>query len=197
MSNPIAESFPEAQFYDLLEGDLFQRLLRRPQLLEEETSAQDLVVIDEIQKLPQLLDEIHRLIEKRKQRFILTGCSARKLKKGAANLLAGRAFQANLFSLCSSEIPEFDLLTYINTTGMPEFYGSADADDFLESYVGTYLREEVQAESLVRNLAGFSRFLDVMALSNGEEINQANLASDAEVAVRTLQSYLSILMALG
>jgi predicted AAA+ superfamily ATPase len=189
----IKSSFPEAKRYDLLNARVYSRLMRDPTVIEQETDARELVVIDEIQKLPSILDEVHRLIEERGQRFILTGSSARKLKRGAANLLGGRAFQASLFPLCSAEIPNFDLLAYLNTTGLPEFYNNPLCSDFLEAYVSTYLKEEVQGEGLVRNLPAFSRFLDVMALVNGEEVNFASIASDAGVPVRTLQGYLSIL----
>lgn len=189
----IKSTFPKAKIYDLLDSKVYNRLMRDPTLLEEETIASDLVVIDEVQKLPAILDEVHRLIESRKQRFLLTGSSARKLKRGGSNLLAGRAFQASLFPLTSSEIPSFDLLTYINTTGLPEFYGSPQSEDFLDAYVSTYLKEEIQGEGLVRNLPAFSRFLDVVALCNGEELNYANVGSDAGVPVRTLEGYFSIL----
>jgi predicted AAA+ superfamily ATPase len=189
----IKTTFPHAKRYDLLNASVYARLLRNPNLIEEETSKNELVILDEIQKLPSILDEVHRLIEDRGQRFLLTGSSARKLKRGGANLLAGRAFQAALFPVCSAEIPDFDLMTYLNTTGLPEFYGSADCEDFLEAYVSTYLKEEIQGEGLVRNLPAFSRFLDIAALANGEELNFAQVASDASVPVRTLQGYYSIL----
>jgi len=123
----------------------------------------------------------------------LTGSSARKLRRSGANLLAGRAYQAAFFPLTSAEIPHFDLLTYINTTDLPEFYGREESQDFLDAYVSTYLKEEIQGEGLVRNLPAFCRFLDVVALVNGEELNYANVGSDAGVPVRTLQGYVSIL----
>lgn len=192
-STLIHQTLPNAKVYDLLEANTFSRLLRKPGLLAEETSPSDWVVIDEIQKLPSLLDEVHRLIQQRQQRFLLTGSSARKLKRGAANLLAGRAFKAELFPLTSHEINEFNLLTYLNTTGLPEFYGSDLASDFLEAYVGTYLQEEIQAESLTRDLPGFTRFLEVVALSNGAEINFASVSSDTGVNVKTVANYFSIL----
>ena len=192
-STLVRQALPKARVYDLLDGETFERLLRRPGLLGEETTPGTIVVVDEIQKLPALLNEVHRLIEKRRQRFLLTGSSARKLRRGGANLLAGRAYRADLFPLIKHEIPEFDLVAYLNTTGLPEFYGEADADEFLRAYVGTYLKEEIQAESLVRNLAGFGRFLEVVALSNGEEINFAGIASDCGVPVRTVEGYFSIL----
>lgn len=192
-STLIAETLPGAVVYDLLDPDQFQRLLKEPKVIAEETDRDTVVVIDEIQKLPALLDEVHRLITKRKQTFLLTGSSARKLKRGGANLLAGRAFFAELFPLTSREIPEFDLLAYLNTTGLPEYYNQSHVDEFLRAYVGTYLKEEIQAEALTRNLPGFTRFLEVVALSNGEEINYTNIASDSGVPVRTLEGYFSIL----
>ena len=192
-STLIEQTLPLAKVYDLLDASVFRRLLREPTLISQETKPDTLVVIDEVQKLPELLDEVHRLIVQRKQIFLLTGSSARKLRKGGANLLAGRAFQAWLLPLTSQEIPDFDLLTYLNTTGLPEFYGHADAREFLKAYVGTYLQEEIKAEALTRNLAGFIRFLEVVALCNGEEINFANISSDCGVAVRTIESYFDIL----
>jgi predicted AAA+ superfamily ATPase len=192
-STLVAQNLTEARVYDLLEANTFQRLLREPGIIGQETTAKDLVVIDEIQKLPSLLDEAHRLIFGRKQRFLFTGSSARKMRKGAANLLAGRAFQAELLPLIHREVPDFDLLSYVNTTGLPEFYADDLAGEFLHAYVGTYLKEEVQAEALTRNLSGFSRFLEVVALTNGEEINLASISSDTGVPARTLEGYFSIL----
>lgn len=192
-STLIEQTLPNAKIYDLLDAHEFQRLLREPALISQETKPDTIVVIDEIQKLPQLLDEVHRLITKRKQTFLLTGSSARKLRKGGANLLAGRAFQSELFPLTYKEIPHFDLLTYLNTTGLPEFYGHMQVQEYLYAYVGTYLQEEIKAEALTRNLSGFIRFLEVVALCNGEEINYANIASDTGVGARTLEAYFGIL----
>lgn len=192
-STLIEQTLPHATLYDLLDASVFQRLLREPTLISQETRADTLVVIDEIQKLPSLLDEVHRLIVKRKQTFLLTGSSARKLRKGGANLLAGRAFQASLLPLTSQEIPDFNLITYLNTTGLPEFYGQPHVHEYLNAYVGTYLQEEIRAEALTRNLTGFIRFLEVVALCNGEEINYANISSDCGVPVRTLEAYFGIL----
>lgn len=192
-STLIKNSLPQAKVYDLLHAQTFERLLRSPSLIAQESSAETIIVIDEIQKLPELLDEVHRLIFSRKQTFLLTGSSARKLRQGGVNLLAGRAFQSELFPLTSREIPQFDLITYINSTGLPEFYASPLCDEFLSSYVGTYLKEEIQSEALARNLSSFIRFLDVIALCNGEEINYNNIASDSGVPVRTLENYFSIL----
>jgi predicted AAA+ superfamily ATPase len=192
-STLITQTLPMAKMYDLLDATTFQRLLRDPTLISQETQADTIVVIDEIQKYPSLLDEVHRLIVKRKQIFLLTGSSARKLRKAGTNLLAGRAFQARLFPLISQEIPNFDLMSYLNTTGLPEFCSLHGAQEYLEAYVGMYLQEEISAEALTRNLAGFSRFLEVVALCNGEEISYANIASDCGVPARTLESYFGIL----
>ena len=192
-STLIHETLLNAKVYDLLDARCFQRLLRDPTLIEQETDANTWVVIDEVQKCPSLLDEVQRLIVNRKQVFLLTGSSARKLKKGVANLLAGRAFEASLLPLTSQEIPQFDLLTYLNTTGLPEFYDQPNVQAYLKAYVGTYLQEEIRAEALTRNLSGFVRFLEVVALCNGQEINFANISSDCGVAVRTVESYFGIL----
>lgn len=192
-STLIKTTLPNAKVYDLLDPEVYQRFARNPSVLSEETTTEQWVVIDEIQKMPALLDEVHRLIEKRKKRFLLTGSSARKLKRGTANLLAGRAFYAELFPLVSAEIKNFDLLSYLNSTGLPEFYHDDLAHEFLRAYVGTYLQEEIQAESLTRNLPGFSRFLEVCALNNGAEIVYSNISQETGVQSRTLENYFSIL----
>ena len=192
-STLLKTTFPEAKWFDLLDAQTFGRLLRKPGLLAEETQAHELIVIDEIQKLPALLDEVHRLIASRNQRFILTGSSARKLKRGAANLLAGRARLSHLFPLTSPEIPEFSLETYLNTGGLPLIYGDNEAALDLRAYVDLYLREEVQAEALTRNAAGFGHLLDALALSNGQEINAQSLGSDVGLQARTVLNYIEIL----
>ena len=180
--------------YDLLDADIYRKLLRRPKLIEEEAlDPNKVIVIDEIQKLPSILDEVQRLIHKKNLVFLLTGSSAKKLKRGAANLLAGRAWEANLFPLTFSEIPDFDLLTYLNTGGLPYIYGNPDAEEELASYVGTYLKEEIQAEALTRNIKAFAEFLDVISLANGKEINYESLASDCQVSPSTLKNYIQIL----
>ncbi len=183
-----------ARVYDLLDDETFKMLLKRPKIIEEEAlDAKQLIVIDEIQKLPKLLDEVQRLIQKKNLRFLLTGSSARKLKHGGANLLAGRAWLAGLFPLSFSEIESFDLLTYLNTGGLPHIYGNSEALEELNAYVNVYLREEIQAESLVRQLGAFSEFLDMVALSNGQEINYASFASDCQISPSTLKNYFQIL----
>ena len=182
---------------DLLRGDLFLRLSANPHELEGIITAaspkRKIVVIDEIQKIPTLLDEVHRLMEKHLWIFLLTGSSARKLKRGHANLLAGRAWMAHLFSLVSREIPHFDLDRFLRYGGLPQVYPSSNPAEELDAYVQTYLREEIRAEGLVRNLPPFSRFLKSAALSNGLLLNFANLASDTEIAASTIREYYSIL----
>jgi predicted AAA+ superfamily ATPase len=185
-----------AKVFDLLDAEVYNQLLRRPKIIEEALrgdAGEQIVVIDEVQKLPAVLDEVHRILSKHPVRFLLTGSSARKLRHGGANLLAGRAWQAELFALCSQEIPNFDLMTYLNTGGLPAIYGNPLAHEELRGYVGTYLKEEIQAEALTRNLPAFAAFLDAMALCNGHEINFESLASDCGVSPMTLKNYISIL----
>lgn len=190
----IRRQLPQARVYDLLDSQTFSRLLKNPKLIEEENKSHPtLIVIDEIQKLPSLLDEVHRLIEKENWKFLLTGSSARKLKRGAANLLAGRAWVSNLFSLTFHEIENFDLVRYLNSGGLPSIYFSPEPREELASYVVLYLKEEIQSESLTRNLPAFSAFLDAIALSNGEEINMESFASDCGVSPMTVKNYIQIL----
>ncbi len=189
----IRQQLSDARVYDLLDAEIFASLVRRPKLLQEQNpDPKQLLVIDEIQKLPQLLDEAHRLIELEGRRFLFTGSSARKLRRGAANLLAGRAFWASLFPLSFLEISDFDLLRYLNRGGLPAIYTSRVPHEELRSYANLYLREEIQAEGLVRNLPNYARFLDTLALSNGEEVNYESWASDCGVPARTLHNYLQI-----
>lgn len=192
-STLIVQTLPDCFKYDLLDSDTFLELAKRPKLIGEQAPKDKIIVIDEIQRMPELLNEVHRLIFNEKRKFLLTGSSARKLKKKGVNLLAGRAFQCDLFPLTSWEIPSFDLLTYLNTTGLPEFYGQPMADEFLKSYIGTYLKEEIRNETQIRNLPAFGRFLEVVALSNGQEINYASISSDCGIPQRTLEGHFSIL----
>jgi len=184
---------PAVRLYDLLDAGVLRRLARRPELIGEESQPNEVVVIDEVQKLPPLLDEVHRLIEARGTRFLLTGSSARKLRRGGANLLAGRAWTASLLPLASSEIPGFELVRYLNRGGLPFVYQSASPEEELASYVDTYLREEIQAEALTRNLGHFARFLDAIALVNGEELAYQTLASDTGIQAKTIRNYVEIL----
>ena len=168
--------------------------MKRPKILEEENSSpKQLIVIDEIQKLPALLDEVHRLIQSKRQSFLLTGSNARKLKRHPVNLLAGRAWQANLFPLSYPEIPRFDLIKYLNRGGLPSVYDSSDPQEELNAYISLYLREEIQNEALTRNVPAFAEFLDLIALSNGQEINYESFSGDLQVSPNTLKNYIEIL----
>lgn len=192
-SSLIEHCLPNTKVFNLLDGDVFSRLLKRPRQLGEEIGDEELVVIDEIQKLPALLDEVHRLIETKKKTFLLTGSSARKLRHGGANLLAGRARSLNLYPLTHAEIPKFDLIQYLNRGGIPMIYLSDSPWEDLKNYTQLYLKEEVYAEALVRKIDHFARFLDVIGLSSGKEINIAEIASDCGVPPRTVSNFIEIL----
>jgi len=182
----------KAQVFDLLNLTVFERFLKRPGAFAEEVN-REWVVIDEIQKLPQLLDEVHRLIEERKIRFLLTGSSARKLKRGGANLLGGRARTLHMFPLTFSEIDGFDLKRYCNFGGLPMIYPSSDGWKDLQDYVQLYLKEEIIAEAAVRRVDHYARFLDVIGLRSGEELNYQGVASDSGVPPRTVANFVEIL----
>jgi predicted AAA+ superfamily ATPase len=181
---------------NLLRSDFYLRLNNAPHLLEEIIQAQskpELIVIDEVQRVPELLNEVHRLIEEQQLRFLLTGSSARTLKKQGINLLAGRAWQAHLFPLTSYEIPSFDLMRYIRYGGLPSVYLSDYPEEELNAYVHTYLREEIQAESLIRKIPAFTRFLEVAALFSGKMLNFSEIASDTGVPISTIREYYHLL----
>lgn len=195
-STLLSLRFPEARYIDLLKSDEFERYNRRPALLREELSlltAGELVIIDEIQKLPALLDEVHWLMTNHDLRFILSGSSARKLKRSGANLLGGRAVRKSLYPLVSTEIPDFDLVKACNYGTLPRHYLAANPTKRIQAYVGDYLQEEIKAEALTRNLAVFTRFMEVAALSNGEIVNYHNIASKCGVSSPTIKEYFSIL----
>jgi len=189
----------QSVIFNLLRSDIYLKLSANPWELEPMIDAavsqghEKFIVIDEIQKVPHLLDEVHRLIEDKKMRFLLTGSSARKLKHGHANLLAGRAWTANLYPLSFSEIPNFDLERYLRFGGLPSVYGSEYPMEELHAYTQTYLYEEIQAESLVRKLPQFSRFLTIAALANGQMLNFTKIASDAGVPASTVREYYTLL----
>lgn len=190
----IQASLPNALIIDLLYARTYSALLKDPSALGDICrSSQGIIVIDEIQKLPGLLDEVHRLIQKNHYKFLLTGSSARKLKHGGANLLAGRARESRLFPLTSQEIANFDLLRLLNQGGLPEIYDSDDPNEDLAAYVDTYLKEEIKAEAVTRNVAAFSEFLDIMARSNGQELNYESFASDLQVSASSFKNYVQIL----
>ena len=194
-STLVRQSFPDAAYYDLLEADTFRELSARPEYLRQTLSPQQsLVIVDEVQKLPGLLNEIQLMIDRNKDiRFILTGSSARKLKRGAANLLGGRAWMCRLHPLVSAEIGEPRLLDRLNRGSLPAVIDSDRYQEDLKAYVGTYLREEIQAEALTRSIENFSRFLEIAGLTSGEQINFTAVASDAGVPPRTVREHYQIL----
>ncbi len=194
-STLLRERFPEALFIDLLDLAVYRELLAHPELLEARILAagSDRIVVDEVQRLPGLLEEVHRLIEKRRWRFALTGSSARKLRRGGANLLAGRARTLTMHPLTAAELgSEFRLQHSIRFGHLPTSYVAPDPADYLASYVGTYLREEVQAEALTRNLDAFSRFLTGASLSQGSVLSVATIARDLGLARKTVEGYFEL-----
>lgn len=193
-SSLIKEQFRKSLVFDLLDADVYEEFLRRPKALGEKIKSNNsVVIIDEIQKLPILLDEVHRLIETRKIRFLLTGSSARKLKRGGANMLGGRAREIQLFPLTYHELTDFDLFKYLNFGSLPLIWRSTEPVDDLEAYGRIYLSEEIKAEAAVRNYERFVRFMEVMALSNGQEINYQTLSSDSGVPARTIAGHIEVL----
>jgi len=193
-SSLIRHALKGARVYNLLDSDVFLKLSRRPARMREELTAADkTVVIDEVQKLPPLLDEVQLLIEERGTRFLLTGSSARKLKRGGVNLLGGRALTATLHPFVSAEVPDLELTRVLEFGSLPAVYFSVQPADDLADYVGTYIREEIASEGLTRNVPAFSRFLEVAALCSGQQINFTNIANDAQVARTTVHEYFEIL----
>jgi len=196
-STLLKDIFPVTPRYDLLLSDEYGRLRTRPSLLREELLAEPPgnrpVVIDEVQKIPELLDEVQWLIVNHRVQFILCGSSARKLKRSGANLLGGRALRFELFPLVYPEIPDFDLLRALNNGLLPRHYQAARPQGLMEAYVGDYLKEEISAEALTRNIPAFSRFLESAAFSNGEIANYQNIAAECGVSAPTVKQYFQIL----
>ena len=187
--------YPKAKLYDLLLSDLRTELTLHPSHLREWVLAEKpaVILIDEIQKVPELLNEVHWIIENTETRVILCGSSPRKLKRGAANLLGGRAFQVDLFPLVYPEIPDLDIERILNQGLIPQHYLGKSPDRFLKAYINQYLQEEIIGESRSRKLQAFHRFLEVAALMNGELLNYANVASDCGVSAKSIREYYQIL----
>jgi predicted AAA+ superfamily ATPase len=196
----LRASFPGSLTYDMLQTDLFLEFTKRPFLLREQLLAREAkelkepVIIDEVQKVPQLLDEIHWLIENKRLRFILCGSSARKLKRGKGNLLGGRAWRYEMHPLVSAEVGDLNLLRMLNRGMIPVHYLGEDYHKSLHAYVRDYLKEEVFDEGLTRNIPAFSRFFDAMGYSHGELTNYANIARDCGVDAKTVKEYYQILV---
>jgi predicted AAA+ superfamily ATPase len=191
----LRRALGRVRVYDLLDSATFLALSQHPGRLEEELDPRDrLVAVDEIQRLPLLLNEVHRLIETRGIRFLLTGSSARKLRRGGVNLLGGRARIQHLHPLTSAELgTRFDLARAVERGLLPPIYFSDDPVADLQAYTGLYLQQEVAAEGATRNIPAFGRFLKVAAHCNGTIVNFTNVASDAQVARTTVHEYFEIL----
>ena len=191
----IRQNFPEAPLVDLLKSDVYAEYASRPALLRERFAAtrHPLIVIDEIQKVPSLLDEVHWLIENASQRFLLTGSSARKLRRGHANLLAGRAWRRQMTPLSLMEVEDLDLERSMISGLLPPHFLSENPLEDLRAYVGDYLKEEIAAEALTQNIPAFSEFLRVAAITSSELLDYTNVARETGVSAKVVRSYFGIL----
>lgn len=194
-STLLKQTFPDALLFDLLNTDVSRRLNRRPSEFRELVLAgrESIVIVDEIQKIPELLNEIHWLIENTKKQFILSGSSPRKILKQGVNLLGGRALRYELYPLSFSEVPDFDLLKALNRGLLPRLYDSKNYQSLLSAYIGSYLEEEIRTETKIRDLQLFHGFLEKAAFANGEIVNYTNIAADCGVSSPSVKEYYSIL----
>ena len=195
-STLLRERFPNAVYVDLLNPDTRRRFERRAMEFHEilvKYPPKTLVIVDEIQKLPELLDIVHKLMVENDLHFILSGSSARKIKKAGVNQLGGRANEEHLYPLVYAEIPDYDFDRAIQNGMIPRHYDVKDARKRLQGYINLYLKEEIEAEALVQNIATFERFLEVAAVMNTEILNYDNIASDCGVSVNTVKAYFKIL----
>lgn len=191
----IKKNFPDAYAIDLLESEKFIELSANPQRLEQSIpEGKTTIVIDEIQRVPDILNEVHRLIEKNHYRFILTGSSARKLRRKNVNLLAGRALTYSFYPLTALELgKDFNLQHSLRYGHLPCAYTEPDPKKYLESYIQTYLREEVQQEGLVRNLGSFVRFLEIASFSQGSILNMSSIARECSIERKVVENYFGII----
>lgn len=196
-STLLKERFPKAVYIDLLKSDVRIRFKQHPEEFRESLlryPPETLVIVDEIQKVPDLLDEVHWLMVEKGLWFILSGSSARKIKKSGANNLGGRAIPETLFPLVSAEIPDFDLERAVQNGMIPRHYAVANARNRMRAYIDLYLKEEIIEEALVQNADEFVRFMEVAAIMDGEILNYENVASDCEVSANTVKAYYKILV---
>ena len=192
----VRQTMPDAIYIDLLESDTYTRLLAHPEFIETLIPPEysNYIVIDEVQRVPELLNEVHRLIEKKKHKFILLGSSARKLRKSGVNLLAGRALSYFMHPLTVKELGrDFDLASSLKFGNLPMVYSDPDPAKYLNSYVKTYLREEVMQEGLTRNLGAFTRFLEAASFSQGSVLSITEVARECSVNRKVAENYFSIL----
>ena len=195
-STLLKSLYPDAPYFDLLLANEFERFLRNPSLLREILlirSSDGPVIIDEIQRIPSLLNEIHWLIVNRNIQFILSGSSPRNILRSGGNLLGGRALRHELYPLISVEIPDFNLVRALNWGLLPRHYLAGNPDKLLSAYIGSYLRDEIMTEAKIRNITSFSRFLEAAAFSNGEMVNYSNIATECGVSSPTVKEYFQIL----
>ena len=195
-STILRQQFPNQIYFDLLDSAIRNRLQRQPSLLYDtlkDKESDTLVIIDEIPEVPELLNEVHRLISECGLIFILCGSSARKLKRKGHNTLGGRALPVYLYPMVSAEIPDFDIDRAVTFGTLPSHYLSKNPSRMLAAYIDVYLKEEIKEEALVRNLGAFQRFLEVAALSDGEIISNQNVAQDCGVSATTVNAYFDIL----
>lgn len=196
-STLLKERFPKAIYIDLLKSDIRNRFKQHPEEFRESLlryPPETLVIVDEIQKIPDLLDEVHWLMVEKDLWFILSGSSARKIKRSGANNLGGRAIPETLFPLVSAEIPDYDLDRAVQNGMIPRHYMVANAQNRMRAYVDLYLKEEIIEESLVQNVDEFIRFMEVAAIMDGEILNYENVASDCGVSANTVKAYYKILV---
>lgn len=193
----LKQKFPKAHYIDLLSEEVYQSYLANVKLFYQQINAtkKSLVIVDEIQRMPNLLNEVHRLIESpSSKRFILTGSSARKIRAGGVNLLAGRAGWLNLYPFTPEELgPDFNLDTALCSGLLPVVWSSSDRSFALKAYTQVYLKEEVKAEGLTRNLQGFSRFLQVAGLYHAQTVNMSAIARESEISRDSVKNFFSIL----
>lgn len=196
-STLLRQTYPDARWLDLLKAEEFRRYVQNPELLRQELAATPAhqVVIDEVQKVPQLLDEVHWLLENTNVQFALCGSSARKVRREGANLLGGRAVRRELFGLTAEELGDtFDLTKLLNNGYLPRAYLSERPAKILNAYVSDYLVEEISAEAVVRNVPAFAGFLNAAAIGDTEQVNYSNIARDTGVSSHTVKSYYEILV---
>ena len=192
----LKTNFPDAIYLDLLESDFYRTLLTSPEKLENyiPNNYSGWVILDEVQKIPALLNEVHRLIENKKYKFILTGSSARSLRKKGVDLLAGRALTYYFHPLIKKELgEEFSLARSLKYGQLPMAYDSENPEKFLSSYIQTYLQEEVLQEGIVRNSGNFTRFLETASFSQGEVLSISQIAQEAQIERKTVENYFGIL----
>lgn len=193
-SDWVRKAFPAALTIDLLDARTYQEYRAAPERLWDRIATNGLTVIDEVQKVPELLNEVHRCIEQRGAQFVLTGSSARTLRRRGVNLLAGRALLAHMHPLVAEELGEdFNLQKALRFGLLPKAVTSEMRAEYLAAYTSTYLREEVQQEGLLRNIGAFARFLEIASFSQGSLLNVANVSRDVGIAAKVAGDYFNIL----